>query len=244
MNYSQKHMKYYLSGFTVAVLAAALQTLSAAEIMGKVKLKGEPKTEVTIPLEGTTCGPIVHTKLTTRHYVVGADKGLGNVFVYIKKGASPTPAPAGDKPVLDQVNCQYEPYVMGVVAGQKLAIKNSDPLMHNVHATPKINPEFNFAQVTKGQVNEKAFDKPEVLVRMMCNVHPWMFAYIGVLDHPYFSVTDKDGSFKISNLPAGKYTVEALHLKAGAKTQEITVGADDKKSIDFELDVPAALPAP
>ena len=237
-------MKSYLPFFTAVVLVGVIQTVPAAELTGKVKLKGEPKPEVVIPLEGTTCGPIVHTKLTTRHYVVGPDKGLANVFVYIKKGASPTPPPASEKPVLDQVNCQYEPYVMGVMAGQKIAIRNSDPLLHNVHATPKINQEFNFAQVTKGQVNEKAFDKPEVLVRMMCNVHPWMFAYIGVLDHPYFSVTDKDGAFKISNLPAGTYTVEAMHLKAGAKTQEITVGAGDKKTIDFELEVPAALPAP
>jgi len=112
--------------------------------------------------------------------------------------------------------------------------------MHNVHATPKVNKEFNFAQVTKGQENPKTFDKSEVLVRMKCDVHPWMFAYVGVLEHPYFSVTDKEGSFKISNLPAGKYTIEAYHLKAGAKQQEITVTADDKKTVDFELAVPAA----
>ena len=232
-------MKSYITSATVLAVACAVQTLSAAEISGKVKLKGEPKPEVPIPLEGTTCGPVVHTPLTTRHYVVGPDKGLANVFVYIKQGASPAPPAADSKPVLDQLNCQYQPYVMGIVVNQKLAIKNSDPLMHNVHATPKLNKEFNFAQVTAGQVNEKAFDKPEVLVRMKCDVHPWMFAYVGVLEHPYFSVTDKDGSFKISNLPAGKYTIEAYHLKAGTKSQEITVTADDKKTADFELQVPA-----
>jgi hypothetical protein len=243
MKHSRPSIKRCLSFLTLAALAAASPTLFAAEVTGKVKLKGEPKPEVKIPLESTTCGPIVHVPITTRHYVVGADKGLANVFVYIKKGAKPTPAPAGAKVLLDQVNCQYEPYVMGMVVNQMLQIRNSDPILHNVHATPKINKdEFNFAQTTKGQINEKTFDKPEVLVRMMCNVHNWMFAYIGVLDHPYYSVTDKDGSFKISGLPAGTYTVEAYHLKAGRKEQEITVGAGDTKAINFELEVPAAPP--
>lgn len=236
-------MKVNSTYLAVALLAGVAHSLSAAEVTGKVTLKGTPKPEVPIPLESTTCGPAVHTALTTRHYVVAPDKGLANVFVYIKKGAKPTPAPAGSKVLLDQVNCQYEPYVLGVVTGQTLEIRNSDPLMHNVHATPKINKEeFNFAQTTKGQVNEKSFDKPEVLVRMMCNVHNWMFAYVGVLDHPYFAVTGKDGTFKIPNLPAGKYTIEAYHMKAGKKEQEITVG-DDKKTVDFELEVPAAPPA-
>ena len=104
------------------------------------------------------------------------------------------------------------------------------------------NPEFNFAQPVKGQENEKAFEKPEVLVRMKCDVHAWMFAYIGVVDHPYFAVTDKDGSFKISNLPAGEYTIEAFHQKIGkmgAKSQKIKVSDSDKKTVDFELEVPA-----
>ena len=243
-------MKVCLTTLTLLALAGALQNASAAELTGKVKLKGDPKPEATMAIDAiqnTTCGGVIHAPISTRHFVVGPDKGLANVFVYIKKGAAPTPAPAGPEPVLDQVNCQYEPYVMGLVTGQKFKIRNSDPpsptdppLMHNVHATPKVNQGFNFAQVTKGQVNEKSFDKPEVLVRFNCDVHPWMFAYIGVVDHPYFAVTGKDGSFKIPNLPAGKYTLEAYHLKAGRKEQEITVGADDKKTVDFELEVPAA----
>src|SRR3954451_9346621 len=121
----QSVIKGSLSCITVVALAGALQTLSAAEITGKVKLKGDPKPETPIPVEGTTCGPVVHKPITTRHYVVGADKGLANVFVYIKQGASPTAATAGSKPVLDQIDCQYEPYVMGLVAKQPLIIRNS-----------------------------------------------------------------------------------------------------------------------
>jgi hypothetical protein len=227
-------MKRYLPSITIAAVLASFQLAGAADITGKVKLKGTPKPEIPIQLDAT-CGKLHDKPVTTRHFVVGADNGLANVFVYIKQGAPKSPPPAGDSPVLDQTGCMYEPYVMGVVTGQKFKVRNSDSLLHNVHATPKVNKEFNFAQVSKGQENEKSFDQPEVLVRVKCDVHGWMFAYIGVVDHPYFAVTDKDGNFTIKNVPPGKYTVEAYHLKAGAKTQE----TDGTKKLEFELEAPA-----
>ena len=141
-------------------------------------------------------------------------------------------------PIIDQVKCLYEPYVSGVMVNQKFKIRNSDKLMHNIHATPKINKEFNNAQVTQGQVNEKVFTEAEVLVRMKCDVHGWMFAYLGVVENPYYAVTDKDGNFKIANLPPGKYTIEVFHNKAGSTTQEVTI--DGNKKADFTLSVPPA----
>jgi len=238
-------MKSYTTGLALAVLAGSFQLAFAGDITGKVKLKGTPKPEIVIPLGKSepTCGPL-HPKdhpIMTRHYVVGPDKGLANVFVYIKEGAKPAP-PKGESPLLDQVGCMYEPFVLGAVTGQKIKIRNSDAFMHNVHPIPKNNPaeEFNLAQVVKGQVNERAFSKPEVLVKFKCDVHEWMFAYVGVCDHPYFAVTDKDGSFTIKDVPAGSYTVEAYHLKAGAKTQKIDLEDTGSKTADFELEVPAA----
>lgn len=229
-------MKIFLSCITLAALVGSCQLAGAADITGKVTLKGTPKPEIPIQLDAI-CGKVQPKPVTTRHFVVGSDNGLANVFVYLKQGAPKTPA-EGEGPTLDQVGCMYEPYVMGVVTGQKFKVRNSDGFLHNVHATPKVNAEFNFAQVAKGQVNEKVFDKPEVLVRMKCDVHPWMFAYIGVVDHPYFAVTDKDGNYTIKNVPPGKYTVEAVHLKAAptGKTQEVEAG----KTADFELEVPAS----
>jgi hypothetical protein len=231
-------MKTYLPAIGLAAFLGSLHLAGAADITGKVTLKGTPKPEIPIQLDAT-CGKIQPKPVTTRHYVVGADKGLANVFVYIKQGAQKTPA-TGDGPLLDQVGCMYEPYVMGVVTGQKFNIRNSDPILHNVHATPKPgsgNKEFNFAQVSKGAINPKTFDAPEVLVRMKCDVHPWMFAFVGVVDHPYFAVTDKDGNFTIKNVPAGKYTVEAVHQKSGpGKTAEVEAG----KSVNFEIEVPAS----
>ena len=232
-------MKTYLPCITLAALLGSSYLAGAADITGKVTLKGTPKPEIPIQLDAT-CGKLQPKPVTTRHYVVGADKGLANVFVYIKQGAQKTPA-TGEGPLLDQVGCMYEPYVMGVVTGQKFNIRNSDAMLHNVHATPKPgsgNKEFNFAQVSKGAVNPKSFDAPEVLVRMKCDVHQWMFAYVGVVDHPYFAVTDKDGNFTIKNVPPGKYTVEAVHQKAApaGKTAEVEAG----KSVNFEIEVPAA----
>ena len=230
-------MKSTSAFLVIAAVAGSFQAASGAELSGKVKLKGTPKPEIPIQLDAT-CGKLSTGKtLTTRHYVVGADKGLANVFVYIKSGAQKAP-PAGEPTMLDQVNCMYEPYVFGVVAGQKFKVRNSDPLLHNVHPMPKNNKEVNFAQPVKGQVNEVLFDKPEVLVRIKCDVHPWMFSYAGVTEHPYFAVTDKDGNFKIPNVPNGKYTIEAMHQKSGAKSQEIEVSGD-KKDLSFELEVPA-----
>jgi plastocyanin len=230
-------MKSYLVGLGVVVAAGSLQTLSAGEISGKVKLDGTPKPEVEIQMDAT-CGKMHQGKVTTRHYVVGADKGLANVFVYIKQGAQKAPAPAGSAPMIDQVGCMYEPYVLGAVVDQPVAFRNSDSLLHNVHATPKVNKEFNFAEPIKGQTISRKFDQPEVLVRVKCDVHPWMFSYIGVVDNPYFAVTDKDGNFTIKNVPAGKYTVEAFHLKAGNKAQEVTV-SEGAAPANFTLTVPA-----
>jgi hypothetical protein len=129
--------------------------------------------------------------------------------------------------------------VFGVMVNQKLKVKNSDPLLHNVHAVPKTNKEFNFAQPVKNQINEKAFSQPEVLLRIKCDVHPWMNAYVGVVPHKFFAVTDANGRFALpKGLPGGKYTIEAVHPKAGRVTQEITVAAGESKPVELTLSVP------
>jgi hypothetical protein len=228
-------MKLTLALITATALAGSF--VSAADITGKIKLNGTPPEEVKIQLD-PTCAKLQEKGLTTRHYVVGKDGGLANVFVYVKEGAKSAPAPAGKGPTLDQVGCEYVPYVMGVQAGQHFDVKNSDPTLHNVHTQPRVegNKEKNIGQPVKGQVNDFVFDKPEVLVKFKCDVHAWMFAYVGVVDHPYFAVTDKDGNFKISGLPAGDYTIEAFHLKAGAKTEKVSVKGDESKTVAFTFE--------
>ena len=236
-------MKMSVRNLSVALLVSSLPwalPVSAGDITGKITLKGTPKPEVKIEQIGATCGAANPPKdASTRHYVVGPGGGLANVFVYLKD-AKPAPATA-PAPVLDQIGCMYEPYVFGLVVNQKFKIRNSDPLLHNVHATPKINKEFNFGQPVKGQENEKVFDQPEILVRIKCDVHPWMLAYAGVCDHPYFAVSDKEGNFKISGVPDGKYTIVAYHLKThGATNPGILQSIDVKGAVtqNFTVEIP------
>lgn len=165
---------------------------------------------------------------------VGENGGLGNVFVYIKDGLGSYWVDVPAEPVkLDQDGCRYTPHVLGVRAGQKLAIGNSDETMHNVHALAQVNGDFNFSQHVKGQTSEKIFTKPEVMVRLKCDVHNWMSAYVGVVNHPYFAVSEKGGSFDLKNVPAGTYTIEAWHEKLGTQTQQVTLREKESKQISF-----------
>lgn len=237
-------MKFVL--VSAVILAGSLGSVAAADLAGKVTLKGTPPPEKNIVMDSDPkCGALHQGKpaATTRHYLVDGAGGLANVFVYIAKGLEgktfPTPT---DKPLVDQVNCFYEPFVMGVQVGQLFRIKNSDGFLHNVHSMPKLssgNKEFNFAQLAKDQINEKSFPNAEVMVRFKCDVHNWMFAYIGVLPHPYFAVTGKDGTFNIQKVPPGKYTLEAYHVKTHGTnpglSQEITLEGD--KKVDFTIEL-------
>ena len=218
---------------------------SAATLEGQVALKGTPKKEITINMStDPKCGALHTAPVTTRHYVTGANGGLANVLVFVSEGLPEKEWPApSNTPILDQQGCEYSPYVMGVRVDQKFKIKNSDPTLHNVHATPKPgsgNKEFNFAQPLKGMETVQSFAAPEVPVRFKCDVHPWMFAYVGVFKHPFFAVTDKDGKFKIEGLPDGKYTVEAFHVKThrgdgqGIK-KAVEVSGDTKADFTIQL---------
>jgi len=221
-----------IAGFTVS--------LTAGDLTGTVTLKGTPPAEKDItPLkEDATCGklPGAATAKTT-HYVVGAKGELANCVVIVKgvPGAKSTGASAAPM-VVDQKACIYLPHIFAVQTGQKIVVKNSDPVIHNVHTTPTSGaPEFNQAQMAGGPDLNLSIDKAENFLRFKCDVHPWMFAYATAVDHPYFAVTGADGTFKIANVPPGKYTVEALHRKAGAVSQEVEVKADGAKA-DFALD--------
>jgi plastocyanin len=168
-------------------------------------------------------------------YVVGGDgKSLGNVFVYVKDGLGnyvyDTPT---DKATIDQKNCRYHPHVFGVRVNQPIEIINSDPTLHNIHALPKGNSEFNTGQPIQGMKMTHTFDKKEVMVPFKCDVHSWMNAYVGVLDHPYFAVTKDDGKFELKDLPAGSYTIEAWHEKLGTQEVKVTLAEKESKEVTF-----------
>jgi hypothetical protein len=124
--------------------------------------------------------------------------------------------------------------VLGILVGQKLAIKNSDGILHNIKAKGTKNRPFNISQPTT-MTSERTFTAPEVVVPLECNVHGWMHAWLGVLSHPFFAVSGTDGSFTIKGLPAGTYVIEAWHEKYGPQTATVTVTGSETKTADFNF---------
>jgi plastocyanin len=220
--------------------AAPVEAAPAAAAAGSGNINGtttyangDPDTEIKMDAD-PVCASL-HPDAVHTESIVSADGGLANVFVYVKEGLTgsyPTPA---DSHLLDQVGCQYTPHVSGVMVGQKLVIRNSDATLHNVHAIPEKNEEFNQGQPFQGMELEKTFSVPEVMVRFKCDVHPWMASYMAVLDHPFFTVSSEDGSFSLEGIPAGDYVIEAWHETLGAQTEPVTVGADATADVSFDF---------
>lgn len=162
---------------------------------------------------------------------------LENVLIRITKGLEgKTFNDVPSRPVyLDQKGCIYHPRVTAARVGQEVVFINSDPIFHNVKSLTKNNESFNVPMAKKDQRFSKRFSKPELFLQAKCSVHPWMGAYIAVVDHPFFAVTKDDGVFSLKDLPVGKYTIEAWHEIYGTQSQEITVTKDNNPSITFSF---------
>ena len=214
---------------------------TAGDINGVVAFEGTaPKNEPIKMNADPVCVKENTTPQEQETYEV-ADGKLANVFVYVKDGLS---AYTFDTPTavvtIDQKNCRYHPHVFGVMVNQPLEILNSDPTLHNIHALPKGNAEFNNGQPIQGMKTEHKFTAKEVMVPFKCDVHGWMNAYVGVLEHPYFQVTSKDGKFTLKGLPPGTYTIEAWHEKLGTQEVKVTLGAKETKDANFSFKAGAA----
>jgi plastocyanin len=209
-------------------------TLVAGDISGTIKFEGtSPKMPRIRMNADPVCDRLHKAPVVSDEVVVNGNSTLRNVLIYVKDGLKPRKYDDPKKSVeFDQIGCQYTPHVVGLQTGQELVVVNSDPTLHNVHSLSKENPQFNVAQPKKGMRLTKTFDKPEVF-KVKCEVHTWMGAYIGVFANPFFAVSGDDGSFSLERLPAGEYTIEAWHEKYGTKTAKVTIGAKEKKTVDF-----------
>ena len=214
--------------------APAVDPATVGTVAGMVTLEGTPPPPENIRMNSDPVCVTAATETETEYYAVGSAGELGNVFVYVKEGLEGrTFPPATGMVTLDQKGCRYVPHVFGIRVGQTLEILNSDPTLHNIHATPATNDEFNTGQPIQGMRLERTFDAPEIMVPFNCDVHSWMNAYVGVLDHPYFAVSGQDGNFDISSLPPGGYVVEAWHEELGTQTQNVTVGEGATVELNF-----------
>ena len=215
--------------------AKKVDAATAATIAGKVVFDGTPPPARAIDTgSDPACAAGGKGDLTPETIVVD-NGGLQNVFVYIKDGLGNKylyDAPT-ETVKIDQKGCHYVPHVLGARVTQPVEISNSDNTLHNVHGMGEANREFNFGQVVAGIKNTVTFTTPEVLVPFKCDVHSWMHAYIGVVDHPYFAVSGAGGKFELRTIPPGTYTIEAVHEKLGRQTQTVTLEEKDSKEITF-----------
>src|SRR5262249_25304741 len=199
---------------------------TAAAIAGKATLAGKPPAPRNIDMSAEPDCKKLHpgAPAKTEEVVATANGALEYVFVYVKGGLEgKTFEPASGPAMLDQKGCLYHPHVVGVRTGQTLSITSSDQTTHNIHPMPKVNREWNQSQAPGAPALDKQFARPEIMIPVKCNVHPWMKSYIGVVDNPYFAVTGDQGTFDIKNLPPGEYTLEAWHEKYGTLEQKVTL---------------------
>jgi plastocyanin len=207
---------------------------TAGTVSGLIVFKGKAPAPAPIAMDSDPrCMPEGGAAVTETA-VVGKGGALQNVFVYVKDGLGDRRFPVPSTPfVFEQKGCTYRPHVFGVQVGQPIEVLNSDAALHNIHALPEANQEFNVGQGQQGARHTHVFSTVEVMVPFKCDVHRWMRAYVGVLDHPFFAVTKADGSFSIAGLPPGTYTIEARHEMFGTQTATVTVGAKETKDIAF-----------
>jgi hypothetical protein len=243
-------MKLSFVLLTAIGVAGMAQCATAGDITGTVTLSGTPPAEREIaPLENDpACGKLHEGKVFTQFYAVGANKELADVIVMLK-GVPAQAATASTTPaVMDQHGCLYVPQILAVQTGQQLVVKNSDPAsvpMHNVHINPtaQANLEAYSTKISQPQMSGGAdlnytFTAPENFMKFQCDVHPWMFAWVTVVDNPYFAVSGKDGKFTIKNVPAGKYKIVALHRKGAPMGIEKDVEVKDGgATVDFTVEV-------
>jgi len=217
-----------------AAPAAPAVSADAATVAGVVKFEGTAPKMAPLQMGADSFCQSQHATPETDEEVVVSPAGeLANVIVYVKNAPGNYPPPATPA-LVDQKGCKYTPHVSAVQVNQTIQIKNSDSTLHNVHAMPVVNSQFNVGQPVQGMVSEKKFDKAEIQpFKIKCDVHGWMKSYMVVLPHPFHSVSQMNGTFSIANLPPGNYTLVAWHEKYGTQEQAVTVAAKEQKQVTF-----------
>jgi len=213
---------------------AAAQAAGRGTIKGYIRLTGKlPGNPVIRMGMDPMCASINRGKRTVQEFVAASlDGSLANVFVTVQGSFPPAAAPA--EPVtLDQRGCIYAPRVVGVRAGQTLQVRNSDDLLHNVHGLSARGNGFNVSEPKAGMVLQFHLKDEEVMVRVKCDIHSWMTAYVGVVSHPYFAVSGGTGLFEIANVPAGAHKIQAWHERYGPLSQTVRVRAGATSNVDF-----------
>lgn len=213
---------------------------TAGTLSGSVRFTGKKPPAKPISMDSEEACEKLHDKpVDGSGIAIGKDGGLAGVFVYIKTGLEGKAfEPPTEAVVLDQRGCMFVPRVVALRAGQTLKVKNSDPVSHNIHPNPRNNREWNQQQAPGAPELSRRFAQPEVMIPVRCNVHSWMRSYVGVMNHPYFAVTNDAGTFEWGSVPPGDYTIAAWHESFGELTQNITLAKSGTAAANFTF--PAA----
>lgn len=231
----------YLAAGTIAAALWAGSAFAASTVTGTVTYDGKVPTLAPISMNADPVCAKKHTgPVPNEMLVLGGGNTMGNILVWVSKGLPAGKAyPAPKTPVvIDQTGCQYKPHVMGIMAGQPYQILNSDGILHNIHALPKVNTGWNQAMPPGVKETTKTFAKVEPAFQIKCDVHPWMGAYVAVFNHPFYSVTAANGKYTISGLDPGTYEISAWHERLGTQTTTVTVAANQSATKDFKFSAP------
>jgi hypothetical protein len=213
---------------------SAASTAGAAGVRGRVKFDGVvPKPRPINMAADPNCARLHSMPALSQDILADSQGGLQNAIVFVSDGLGdrvyePPTQPA----VLEQKGCMYQPHVLAMRTNQPLEVANDDPTGHNIHPMPLNNREWNKAEPPGSKMDE-SFAREEIAIPVKCNIHPWMHTFVAVFKHPFFAITGKDGTFDLSNLPPGTYTIEAWQEKLGTLTQKVTLGTDETKEIEF-----------
>jgi hypothetical protein len=219
---------------TPSTETAAIDPATVGEINGTILFEGTPPAAEKINMAADPQCAAMHSDGAMTEQVVVNDGKLQWAFIYVKDGLGSRTFPTPAEPVvMDQKGCTYHPHVLGAMVNQPIDILNSDETLHNIHAMPTKNEQFNIGMPLKDMKQTRKFTAEEIMIPVKCDVHPWMSSYIGVLSHPYYAVSGADGHFSIKGLPPGTYTIEAWHEKLGTQTASVTIGPSETKTSDF-----------
>jgi plastocyanin len=215
----------------------AITVSDGGTIVGEIKYAGDPPApeKIDVTKDANICGADPKVSPTL---VVGANKGIKDVVASLPSIQKGKALGKPEKPpVLDQKSCEYHPYAQIIPVNTTLEITNSDDVLHNIKTSGGSKTSFNIAQPKFKRKLTVEFKNPEI-VQVECNVHGWMHAIIVVEDNPYDALTDANGSFKITDVPPGKYSLKVWHSKLGEQTKEVTVGPKEEAKVAFEMKAP------
>ena len=211
-----------------------LDLSTVGTISGQVRFEGPVPEQTILQLGGWSECAAQHTGPVYAGDILVNNGKLQNAVVYVKTGLGDRVFAIPEEPFTnDQKGCVFLPRIMTVQVGQPLHFLNSDPLAHNVHGLPKNSQQWNFSLGVKGASRTITVDKPEVMIEIKCDIHGWMRAYLGVFNHPYFTLSGADGSFTLKHLPPGEYEIAAWHEQLGTRSQKVSLDAKETQEIMF-----------